>query len=141
MTDDAPAIVPELGVTDIDRSLDFWTGLLGFAVEYERPDEGFAYLRHGSAHLMLDRLNVGRSWITGDLEPPLGRGMNLEISLDSIAPALEALTEAGWPFYLPVEEKWYRAGDHELGVRQIAIQDPDGYLVRLSESLGSRPGP
>jgi hypothetical protein len=27
----------------------------------------------------------------------------------------------------------------EIGVRQFAVQDPDGYLIRLSQSIGDRP--
>lgn len=63
--------------------------------------------------------------------------MNLEITVPSIAPLLAVLDER--PLYLPIEEKWYRAGDKEIGVRQFIIADPDGYLLRFSESLGTRP--
>ena len=31
------------------------------------------------------------------------------------------------------------ARDVETGVLQFAVADPDGYLVRLSQSLGQRP--
>lgn len=37
---------------------------------------------------------------------------------------------------LPLEERWYRRDDLEIGVRQFAVQDPDGYLIRLSQSIG-----
>ncbi len=33
-------LVPELIVTDIERSLAFYVGVLGFSVLYERPEEG-----------------------------------------------------------------------------------------------------
>jgi hypothetical protein len=36
------------------------------------------------------------------------------------------------------ETKWYRAGNHEVGVVQFLVQDPDGYLIRFQQSLGSR---
>jgi hypothetical protein len=35
-------------------------------------------------------------------------------------------------------EKWYRAGDRELGQRQFLVQDPDGYLLRFCQDLGER---
>jgi hypothetical protein len=41
--------------------------------------------------------------------------------------------------FLPLEEKWYRRAAAEVAVRQFAVQDPDGYLVRLSQSIGMRP--
>ena len=134
-----PGLVPELAVTDYEASKRFWCDLVGFSVRYERPEEGFGYLVLGSAHLMLDQINQGRTWATGTLEAPLGRGINLEIQVAPLDAAWERLTQAQWPIFVEPEEKWYRAGDVEIGVRQFLIQDPDGYLVRLQEEIGERP--
>ena len=133
-----PGLVPELAVTDYEASKRFWCDLVGFSVRYERPEEGFGYLVLGSAHLMLDQINQGRTWATGTLEAPLGRGINLEIQVAPLDAAWERLTQAQWPIFVEPEEKWYRAGDVEIGVRQFLIQDPDGYLVRLQEEIGER---
>lgn len=134
-----PGLVPELAVTDYEASKRFWCDLVGFSVRYERPEEGFGYLVLGSAHLMLDQINQGRTWATGTLEAPLGRGINLEIQVAPLDAAWERLTQVQWPIFVEPEEKWYRAGDVEIGVRQFLIQDPDGYLVRLQEEIGERP--
>jgi hypothetical protein len=45
----------------------------------------------------------------------------------------------GSTIFLSLEEKWYRRGDMLLGCRQFIVQDPDGYLLRLSRSIGSKP--
>ncbi|MGO9154409.1 hypothetical protein [Mycobacterium sp.] len=37
-------MIPELLVSDLDRSLDFWCGLCGFAVRYMRLVERFCYV-------------------------------------------------------------------------------------------------
>jgi catechol-2,3-dioxygenase len=37
------AVVPELSVADIRKSLSFWCDVLGFNVAYDRPDARFAY--------------------------------------------------------------------------------------------------
>ena len=58
-----------------------------------------------------------------------------------VAEGLAALEAASWPLYLAPEEKWYRAGNRESGVRQFIVQDPDGYLLRFQESLGLRQHP
>ena len=134
-----PGLVPELAVTDYEASKRFWCDLVGFSLRYERPEEGFGYLVLGNAHLMLDQINQGRTWATGTLEAPLGRGINLEIQVAPLDTAWERLTQAQWPIFVEPEEKWYRAGDVEIGVRQFLIQDPDGYLVRLQEEIGERP--
>ena len=134
-----PGLVPELAVTDYEASKRCGCDLVGFSLRYERPEEGFGYLVLGSAHLMLDQINQGRTWATGTLEAPLGRGINLEIQVASLDAAWERLTQAQWPIFVEPEEKWYRAGDVEIGVRQFLIQDPDGYLVRLQQEIGERP--
>ncbi|MDO9707774.1 bleomycin resistance protein [Paracraurococcus lichenis] len=132
----SPALVPELAVRDLAASLRFWCGPCGFAVLYDRPEQGFACLeREGGARVMLDQLGTDRDWVTAPLEPPLGRGINLEIAVTDIAPILAALAEAGWPLFLGPETKAYRVGDSSVTVRQFLVQDPDGYLLRFSQAL------
>ena len=132
-------LVPELLVADLAASLRFWRDLCGFSVAYDRPEDGFAYLDRDGVQVMLEEAyGPGRRWITGPLEIPFGRGMNLQIAVASVAPILEVLGASGWPLYLAPEEKWYRAGMQEAGVRQFLVQDPDGYLLRFQESLGLR---
>jgi catechol 2,3-dioxygenase-like lactoylglutathione lyase family enzyme len=130
------ALVPELCVTDLDASLRFWCGLLGFVVAYDRPAARFAFLTRGAAQIMLCQRNG--SWETAALEYPLGRGMNLQTMIEPLDPVLGALEAAGWPLFEAPSEAWYRVGDAEHGQRECLVQDPDGYLVRLAEDLGSR---
>ena len=111
-----PALVPELLITDLDRSLAFWSDLCGFEVAYERPDERFAYLALGSAHLMLEEIGDGRHWMTGTLEAPFGRGINFQISVPDAESLSRSIHEAGVDLYLPLETSWYRIGDEEAGV-------------------------
>ena len=132
----APALVPELLVTELAASLDFWVGLCGFEVRYERMDEGFAAIALGSAHVMLDQIGLGRDWVPAPLERPLGRGVNFEIAVPSIDPLLGRLTAAGRPLFLAPEEKTYRTGGTEVRVGQFLVQDPDGYLLRFTSRVG-----
>lgn len=133
-----PGLVPELLITDLDKSLDFWCRLCGFAVLYHRVPEGFAYIASGTAHVMLEQAGAGRNWITGPLERPLGRGVNFQVSVPSIEPIVEALDGGDWPLFMAPETRWYRTGDHEAGVTQFLVADPDGYLIRFQASLGRR---
>lgn len=136
------ALVPELVVADLGRSLAFWCGVCGFAVRYDRPEEGFAYLVREGAEVMLDEESRGRTWATGPLERPLGRGVNLQIAVAELDSLLAAFAQAGIvPFEGP-EERWYRIGPgEEAGVHQVLVCDPDGYLLRFQASLGHRVGP
>jgi len=141
MTEGEPQLVPELAVLDPTASLRFWRDLVGFDVSYTRIEEGFAYLVLGRAHLMLDQIGVGRTWRTGELDVPLGRGVNLQIGVPSLEEPLQRLAAARWSLFLEPEEKWYRTGKQEAGVVQFLVQDPDGYLLRLQSSIGTRTAP
>jgi hypothetical protein len=101
-------------------------------------EEGFAYLDRDGAQIMLEERGRGRNWITGALETPLGRGINFQIRVAAVQPLLQALEQAGWPLFMAPEQKWYRAGAVEIGVEQFLVQDPNGYLIRLSAYLGER---
>jgi catechol 2,3-dioxygenase-like lactoylglutathione lyase family enzyme len=129
--DDGPALVPELLVADVGRSLAFWCDLCGFRVRYHRLEEGFAYLVRGSAHVMLEEVGRGRNWVTADLARPLGRGINFQVGVDDVEPVLAALRGAGWPLFVEPEEKAYRVEGVDVVVRQFLVTDPDGYLLRF----------
>jgi len=135
------ALVPELAVSDWQTSRAFYCHLVGFDVAYERPAEGFSFMTLGDAQLMIDQIGIGRTFEIKDapLAWPFGRGLNLQILVPQVAPILKRLERAGVPLHLPLEEKWYRRDDHEVGNRQFVVADPDGYLLRLFEDLGERP--
>ena len=130
------ALVPELSVSDLRESSAFWCDLLGFEVAYDRPAARFAYLQRGRLQVMLCQQN-GR-WEPGEMRQPFGRGINLQMAVDSIAPLLAALGGAGWPPFEQPSEAWYRVGGQETGQREFLVQDPDGYLLRFAEDLGMR---
>jgi len=75
-------LIPEISVTDIEESLRFYTEILGFKVEYSRPEDGFAFLSLQGSQLMVEEIN--HNWDTGELERPYGRGVNLQIEVDSV---------------------------------------------------------
>lgn len=131
-----PGLVPELLVTDLAASLRFWVDLCGFTVHYDRPEEGFAYLAQGSAHVMLEQAGVGRNWVTGPLDTPLGRGINFQVGVSDVAPVLERLAGAGWPLFMAAEDKSYVTDRGTVQLTQFLVQDPDGYLLRLSAPRG-----
>jgi catechol 2,3-dioxygenase-like lactoylglutathione lyase family enzyme len=132
-------IVPELVCSDIDRSIAFYERL-GFRVRYARVEERFALLERGDGggRLMLEQpLSADRLFPRAPLEHPYGRGVNLEIEVDDVEAVWEAAGVAD-PF-LPLEERTYARADDEVRVRQFAIQDPDGYVLRFSQTVATRP--
>ena len=138
-----PTLVPELYVSNLRVSLEFYQAVLGFRVEYERPEDRFVALSLGGAQLMLEEApSLARAtpaefeqgqWRPADLERPFGRGVNFEIRVDDIDAANERLATRGYPLLLDVHQKVYRLQSENRAVRQLLIADPDGYLIRLSE--------
>jgi catechol 2,3-dioxygenase-like lactoylglutathione lyase family enzyme len=129
-------MTPELLVSDLAQSLAFWRDLCGFAIAYERQEDGFVYLDRAGSQVMLKALaSPTRAWMSGKLEKPFGRGVNFQFRVDDVDQLAATLDAANWPFVLPLEDKRYRVGSAEILVRQFAVADPDGYLVRFSQDI------
>ena len=62
-------LVPELSVSDFERSVGFYTDVLGFEVLFSR--EGFVYLELEAVQFMLQAVSID-GWRTAGLEPPFG---------------------------------------------------------------------
>ena len=54
-------LVPELVCSDLDRSLEFYTSVLGFSILYQRQEERFVYLEREGAEIMLEDRDSVRS--------------------------------------------------------------------------------
>ncbi len=133
------SLIPELKVSDYRESLQFYTGVAGFHVVYDRPEHDFAMLELSTARLMIEGLSdKTRSWLTGELKEPFGRGMHLQIEVDNVLGAYQRFIELEYPIYQELEERWYRILEEEIGLNQFLVQDPDGYLLRFVEQIGRR---
>ncbi len=132
-------LIPELDVSDLERSVEFYTKVLGCTVLYERPDERFVMLDFAGAQLMLEEANgPGRRFRTAPLEKPYGRGVNFQILVADLETLYKNVLAVNAEIIVPMEERWYRRCEIELGNRQFVVADPDGYLLRLFNDLGER---
>lgn len=127
-------LVPELHVYDLDASLAFWQGVLGFQVAYARPEERFVYLEHPEDHQIMLCQRNGR-FETGPMLRPLGQGVMFQLYFAALDPMLAALERTAWPVHTPLREIWREAGTAKAGQREIFVQDPDGYLLMLAQNL------
>jgi len=132
-------LVPELSVSDFDRSLDFYTEILGFKLEYERPN--FAFLSFQGSQLMIDAGNFSKdsSWFTGKLEYPRGRGIHFQLEVKDISPLLNNLKKNNYPVKEQPKEYWFRKDKKLIGMNGFLVMDPDGYLLMFYEDLGEKP--
>jgi catechol 2,3-dioxygenase-like lactoylglutathione lyase family enzyme len=132
-------LVPEMIVSDLQRSLVFYCQVLGFQVEYERPEDKFTFLSFQGSQLMLEQDDLQASpWRVGPLVAPYGRGMNLSIQCSDSKALASALEEAGIELRRPIQECWYRDNERLHGELNFLVLDPDGYLLRFTQSLGIR---
>jgi len=123
-------------VTDIQKSLQFYRDILGFTVEYVRPEDRFYFISYEDSQIMIEEIN--NHWRTGELEHPYGRGINFQIEVNDVSVLLERLDEANIPLFRPPKESWYRGGDTEFGQIEFLVQDSDGYLLRFTQDIGER---
>jgi len=130
-------LIPEFSVTDLNRTLDFYTKILGFTIEYRRDDSHFAFLSwNAGQQIMIEQING--NWQTGEMEYPFGRGINFQFEVRSVNELLDLLKKHDYPVFVEPEENWYRVKNNEWGSLEFLIKDPDGYLLRFSEDLGFR---
>lgn len=122
-------LIPELTVTDIQKSLPFYTDIIGFKVEYSRPEEKFYFLSLEGSQLMMEEVN--NHWWTGELEHPFGRGLNFQIEISDVSALIGRLKDAGIVLFRPLKESWYRGEGVKFGQLEFLVQDLDGYLLRF----------
>ncbi|WP_430088384.1 bleomycin resistance protein [Peribacillus butanolivorans] len=130
------SLVPELSVSDINKSLNFYLNILSFKLEYQRPEDKFAMLSLNDCQIMIEEING--YWQTGELSYPFGRGINFQITVSDINEIYKSLRMYQYPIKIEIQENWYRADTKLVGQKEFLIMDPDGYLLRFVQTLGER---
>lgn len=125
-------LVPELSVSNINNSKDFYINILGFDLEYERVEDKFAFLSYGEAQIMIEEING--YWNTGELQYPFGRGINLQIAAEDVYKIANKLKQNNINLFRNVMESTYECGCEVVFEKEILVQDPDGYLLRFSQT-------
>lgn len=125
-------LIPELTVTDINKSKDFYAQVMGFKIEYERPEDKFAFLSLGEAQFMLDEIND--NWNVGELKYPFGNGINFQIDIEDIDGFVRNVKVQNVPLFKDIFTSSYQCDDVYYEEKEVLIQDLDGYLLRFSET-------
>ena len=127
-------LIPELSVHDFSKSIVFYTKILGFKVEYSRPENMFAMLSLNDAQMMIQQVND--NWNTAELIYPYGRGVNFQIEVNDVEEIVSRLAENNYPLFRSVQTNWYKVDNVKYGNKEFLVQDPDGYLLRFSQDSG-----
>ena len=108
-----------IAVSDWKASRDWYVGYLGFSVEFEVPDGGYAGL--GVAALQDDAgLSV---FIEQRNEPILSGQSSYTLQIDDVDEAYSRLSAAGLKFVTPPSKQFWGYG--------AVLADPDGHLLML----------
>ena len=124
-------MIPELTVADIERTREFYVGVLQFRVEYERPENKFIFLSYEDIQMMFEQENG--HWSVGTLEYPFGRGINFEMTVSDVEAVYKRLSDAGIRPFREMKVSRYRSGNDEIVQKEFLVQDPDGYLLRFTD--------
>ena len=124
------SLIPELSVTDINISKDFYLSL-GFKIKYERPENKFCFLELENNQIMIEQIND--NWNTGNLEYPFGRGINISMSISNVEELYNKITSQNIKIFKELEVHKDKVDDKEYEDKEFLIQDPDGYLLRFND--------
>lgn len=113
-------------VTDLERSATFYQEILGMKeIKNETGDpkiRWFAYSDARELHLL-----------EGDLsDVALNKSIHLALRTDDLQGYIDYLKQKAYPF-----ENWYGeksiTNDRPDGIKQIYLQDPDGYWIEVND--------
>lgn len=128
-------LIPELSVTNLEKSLEFYR-TIGFKIEYERKENKFVFLSLGEIQFMLQEITENDKWEVAPLVYPFGNGINFQMEVEDATAIYDKLKNNNYKIIFDMEENWYRQDNKLLGNKEFLVQDPDGYLLRISEDLG-----
>ena len=123
------SLIPELSVTDINKSKEFYQKI-GFKIKYERPENKFCFLELEENQIMIEEIND--NWNTGKLEYPFGRGINISMSISDVELLFQHIKKQDIEIFKELEIHTYRVDNQEYTDKEFLIQDPDGYLLRFN---------
>lgn len=122
-------LIPELSVSDINKSKEFYLSI-GFLIVYERVEDKFCFLELDGNQLMIEEVN--NNWNTGELEYPYGRGINISMEVSDIDKIYDLVRKNHYPIFRDMQIDEYLVDDKVYSDKQFLIQDLDGYLLRFT---------
>lgn len=110
-------LTPMLRTKDLDATVGFYTGLLGFRCDSRSEADGWVSLRRDDVHLMVASPNQHLPF-----DEPAFTG-SLYFYVDDVSALWDAV-EARAEVCYPIE-------DFDYGMREFAIYDNNGYLLQF----------
>lgn len=125
-------LVPELYVANLNNSLKFYF-MIGFKEEYRR--DKFIFLSLQGSQIMLQEADEDNEWATGKLDFPRGRGINLQFEVNDLYDIYLKSVNNKIKIFAEIREAIYKVNNKSIKMKEFLVQDPDGYLLRFSETI------
>jgi uncharacterized glyoxalase superfamily protein PhnB len=130
-------VTPNLIVSNIDRSIAFYRDVLGFNVTTTVPDASpfvFAWMQRDEVKVFLNAVEGVQHDVPALAQRAVGGTATLFIVLEasSAAEGVDAMFKAvdgKAKLVMPLKDQFY-------GLREFAVEDPDGYVIFFAQRLG-----
>ena len=123
------SLIPELIVTDIEKSKEFYLNL-GFKIMYEIKEDKFCFLYLEDNQIMIEEIN--NNWNVGEMKYPFGNGINISMTVSDIDSFYESIISKKIVLFRKIKTSKYRVDDIIYEDKEFLLQDPDGYLLRFN---------
>jgi uncharacterized glyoxalase superfamily protein PhnB len=123
-------LTPNLLVASVERSLAFYVDTLGFERGMTVPDQSpfvFGSVTAGPVEIFFNDAAGAVKEYPGFAGKPIGCSGTLFIEVDGVN-ALHDRLMLRVKVVMPIETKFY-------GMREFAIEDPDGYVITFAERV------
>lgn len=84
---------------------------------------------------MIEQIND--NWTVGELKYPFGNGINLQIEIDNLDSFVKKVQAKNIILFKDIFTSYYQCDNVCYMEKEVLIQDPDGYLLRFSETQKS----
>ena len=124
-------LTPNLVVSDVEASLNFYETVLGFERGMTVPEQApfvFGSVTSGSVEIFFnDKKAVGEDY------PPLAAGkiggtLTLFLEVEGIEDVLSRVEKSKARVVMPLKTQFY-------GMREFAFEDPEGWIVTMAERV------
>ena len=130
-------LTPNLLVADVERSLAFYTNVLGFERGFTVPEQSpyvFGSVANGPVEIFFNERETATKEYPGFAGKPLGISgtMFIELQGSGHIEGLHDRLKPRVPIVMELVTQWY-------GVKEFAIADPDGYVITFAERVAADP--
>ena len=123
-------LTPNLLVSNVEQSLAFYEGVLGFTRGMTVPEQTpfvFASVTSGPIEIFFNDHAMVAKESPATAHLPIGGGNTMFIEIEKVDAFHDAIKDRV-KILMPIVTQWY-------GMREFAIADPDGYVITFAERV------